>query len=625
MPEKKYLVDNPALMAEWHWEKNGSLNLNPTLLTLGTQKKVWWICEKGHEWQATVVNRNRGTRCPYCTGQMVIRGKNDLKTINPLLASEWDYELNADLTPYDVLPNSNRKVWWICEEGHQWNTSINNRSNGNGCPYCSGRYAIKGENDLETLNPLLVKEWNHEKNGTLKPSDVLPNSNKKVWWICNKGHEWQSKVDHRNNGSGCPICKSERRTSFPEYTLVYYLKKYGLDVLHSYKNKGFELDIFIPSKKIAIEYDGDYWHKNKTKSDLEKNRKCKNEGIILYRIREGLPLLNDTSIDYIVQKNQKDLSIVIQKVLSLIIGVNVEVNIKKDSIAIENLRIYMEKDSSFLYSNPTLSKEWNYEKNGNLRPEHFTVGSHKYVWWQCCKGHEWQSTIKDRNQGNGCPYCSNKKLLQGYNDFLTINPILAKEWNDILNKNLKPFQVFPNSNKKVWWKCKKGHEWQATVNNRSNGRGCPYCSNKKVFQGYNDLKTQNSNLTNEWHYKLNSNLKPENFTAHSGKKVWWICRNGHEWQASIDNRNRGNCCPYCSNKKVIEGYNDLKTVNPTLANEWNYILNNDLVPSKISPHSGKKVWWKCENGHEWQATVNNRSNGRGCPYCAKRRKLTSKN
>ena len=77
-----------------------------------------------------------------------------------------------------------------------------------------------------------------------------------------------------NKGVGCPTCNSERKTSFPEYAIVYYLSKYGLEVMHSYKEQGYELDIYIPAKRIAIEYDGYLWHKNKTKQDLEKNYKC---------------------------------------------------------------------------------------------------------------------------------------------------------------------------------------------------------------------------------------------------------------------------------------------------------------------------------------------------------------
>ncbi len=547
--EKKYIIDNPVLMAEWNWEKNNDLGLNPNELTLGSGKKVWWICTKGHEWQATIDTRNKGTGCPYCSGRYAIKGENDLQTINPTLAKEWHYEKNGNLRPENFTANSGKKVWWICDKGHEWQTRIIHRNNGGGCPFCFGRNAVRGENDLQTINPILAKEWNYKRNGNLYPYNVLPNSNKKVWWKCAKGHEWQASISDRNIGSGCPFCQSERHTSFPEYVIIYYLKKYCIDAIHLYNENGYELDIFIPSKKIAIEYDGDLWHKNRIQNDLKKNLKCEKSGIKLYRIREGLPALNDSSIDYTVDKNQKNLAEVIQKVLSEIIGINVDVDLQRDAIEIENLREYTEKANSLLFSNPTLASEWNYKRNGSLRPEHVLANSGKKVWWICNKGHEWQARISHRNKGIGCPICSNKQVLKGYNDIITTNPTLANEWNYERNCELKPEYFTVNSGKKVWWKCKNGHEWQATIANRNNGRGCPYCSGRKVLKGYNDLVTINPKLASEWNYERNGDLTPENFTANSGKEVWWKCKNGHEWQAIIESRNAGRGCPYCSGRK----------------------------------------------------------------------------
>lgn len=95
---------------------------------------------------------------------------------------------------------------------------------------------------------------------------------------------------------------------------------------------------------------------------------------------------------------------------------------------------------------------------------------------------------------------------------------------------------------------------------------------------------------------------------------------GHEWEAIIKNVNSGNGCPFCAGLKVFKGYNDLQTSNPTLANEWNYEKNNGLTPLDVTPNSNKKVWWKCSEGHEWQATISNRNHGTGCKKCAKNKK-----
>lgn len=547
--EKQYVSDNAQLMAEWNWEKNNELGFDPDTLTLGSHKNVWWKCGYGHEWQATISNRTIGRGCPYCASKKVLKGFNDLQTVNPALAKEWNYEKDNGLTPEDVTPSSNRKVWWKCNKGHEWQASINSRNKGHGCPYCSGLYVIKGKNDLQTVNPTLAKEWNCEKNNDLTPRDVLTNSEKKVWWKCQKGHEWQATITNRNRGRRCPICNSERQTSFPEYVIVYYIKKYGLDVIHSYKAKGYELDIYIPSRKIAIEYDGYFWHKNKTDKDLEKNQKCLQDGIKLYRIREGLPSLNDSSIDYIVQENQVDLLKTLEEILSKIIGTNIDIDIKRDLIAIENLREYTEKHNSILFSNPKIANEWNYEKNGNLKPEHLSTNSNKKVWWKCGNGHEWQANIDSRTRGNGCPYCSGRYTAKGENDLQTLNPVLAKEWNYEKNDGLSPEDVTPNSGKRVWWKCSKGHEWQAKIYHRNNGSGCPYCSGRYAVKGENDLQTVNPTLAKEWNYEKNNGLTPADVMPNSGKKVWWKCSKGHEWQATIQSRNNGRGCPICRKEK----------------------------------------------------------------------------
>ena len=184
--------------------------------------------------------------------------------------------------------------------------------------------------------------------------------------------------------------------------------------------------------------------------------------------------------------------------------------------------------SNLLKDNKKLISEYNYKKNGEIDLNTITTGSHKKIWWKCSKGHEWESEVKSRNAGRGCPFCANKKVLVGYNDITTTNPILAKEWNYEKNENLKPTQFLANSHKKVWWKCKNGHEWISSIENRNKQSGCPYCSNRELITGYNDLATTNPILAKEWNYEKNNDLKPTGVVAGSNKKVWWKCSKGHE-------------------------------------------------------------------------------------------------
>lgn len=142
----------------------------------------------------------------------MLDGFNDLSTTNPGLAKEWNYIKNGNLTPKDITSGSSKKVWWICSEGHEWQATICSRNNGNGCPYCSGRVLMPGINDFLSAYPDIAKEWHPTKNGDLTPDKITARNSKKVWWLCSQcGHEWETRVVHRANGHGCPICARKRK------------------------------------------------------------------------------------------------------------------------------------------------------------------------------------------------------------------------------------------------------------------------------------------------------------------------------------------------------------------------------------------------------------------------------
>jgi hypothetical protein len=199
-------VINPSLAKEWHVRKNATLT--PKDVTPFSHKKVWWICERGHEWQAAVGHRTYGTGCPYCAGKLAC-DDNCLQTLNPKLAKKWHPIKNGKITPKDVTVGRNRKVWWICDKGHEWEAVVANRNRGAGCPYCSGNL-VSDDNCLQNNNPELAKEWHQTKNGSLTARTVTPGSHKMVWWICKRGHEWQAVVYTRSKGIGCPHCTGQK-------------------------------------------------------------------------------------------------------------------------------------------------------------------------------------------------------------------------------------------------------------------------------------------------------------------------------------------------------------------------------------------------------------------------------
>ena len=145
-------------------------------------------------------------------------------------------------------------------------------------------------------------------------------------------------------------------------------------------------------------------------------------------------------------------------------------------------------NNSLAEVHPELVSEWS-EKNIPLTPDDITFGSNKKVWWRGACGHEWQTSVKARSNGEKCPICSGARVIAGINDLATLEPLLVKQWSK--KNKIKPTEVSIGSHKKVIWRCEKGHEWEAAVKSRTiNKTGCPYCSHNKVLAGFNDLAAQ---------------------------------------------------------------------------------------------------------------------------------------
>ena len=473
LERKGLLKDNDKLMSEYNYKKNKKHDLN--VLTLGSDKKVWWKCLKcNYEWQATIGSRNRGAGCPNCAGNIK---KNNSKFISEL------QNINPNLISLEEYDGWDKKIKFRCE-------------------------------------------------------------------IC--GSEWKASPGKILNGRGCPNCGNKYQTSFPEQALLYYIKREYKDTISRYNENGYEIDIYVPNLRIGVEYDGYNWHKSKLENDNKKDSLCQNDNIKLIRIREfGLSKTNN-SINIFRNENdsQEDLEKCIEKVLSIINNKKTKLNISQDRLKI--LELYKSIIKNNVIDNKILLNEWNYEKNGTLKPEYFSNGSSEKVWWKCSNcGHEWEACISDRNNGNGCPACYGRVPIKGKNDLQTLLPELSNEWNYNKNKNILPNDFLPNSTKKVWWKCTKcGYEWQATIGNRTKGTGCPACYGRVPVPGKNDLQTMAPELLRDWEFDKNIEISPNEVLPKSNKKVWWKCSKcGYEWQSIIANRYNGSGCPMCAIKR----------------------------------------------------------------------------
>lgn len=316
----------------------------------------------------------------------------------------------------------------------EWNATPNNILRGRGCPVCKGNHAVAGKTDIQTTRPDLMKEWNWSKNNAinLEPDKLKENSNRKAWWICKHGHEWEAVISSRSGGVGCPICAKEKHSSDPEMKLYFYVKKYFHDALSCYQdtnNKLSELDVYIPSIKIGIEYDGERWHLD-TLRDQKKDKICHKLGVKLIRIREPKceRYKNDNcTFIYLNDLSEETLEYVIKDVL-VELGINEpKVCFENDANEIEKLIASKNQNNSLAKKYPDVATEWHPIKNGRLLPENISFRSGRKVWWKCREcGHEWRAKVSSRSNGSGCPACAQYKTIQA-----CMKPVYCLELNQV--------------------------------------------------------------------------------------------------------------------------------------------------------------------------------------------------
>lgn len=268
--------------------------------------------------------------------------------------------------------------------------------------------------------------------------------------------------------------------------------------------------------------------------------------------------------------------------------------------------------------NPVLANNFDLEKNSPLCPEELLPNSNLKVWWLCSKQHSFSATVSNRHMlGTACPFCSNHKVLKGYNDLMSLEPDVARYWHPSKNK-LLPSEVTRTANKKVWWLCENQHETHSFISTKVNAKGaCATCLGRTVQAGFNDLATVRPDIAKLWHPTKNGTLAPSDVTQASNQRVWWLCDVGHDWQKDVSGRSKGRGCPYCAYKKCWSGFNDLATTHPYLLEEWDY-ERNEADPSKIISGGKHLAFWKCETHGSYQALTVKRAFGArsGCPSCS---------
>lgn len=489
---------HPELLLEWDYDKN--THLDPHKIHPGTKRKAWWIGSCGHNWESTVASRtHKGSGCNFCSGRYVLPGYNDILSQKPDMAKLWCYETNDGIRPEEVNPYSAKWINWKCELGHTWKRQPCEQVRvKEPCPFCSNSRCLPNFNCLKSRRPVLAAEWHPTKNGDLLPEQIMPFYKKKVWWLGKCGHEWDAQPALRREeatGNGCPYCcgkKTEKgvtdlESQYPDVAAMW----------HYELNKGLMPDEVTSSSGKIVYWKCDKGHSWKSMVTVQKSRgtKCpiceKNHKYIQNGINNFEVTHPEIFEELHPTKNKDiDLSMVSSFSSKKVWWLGRCGHVWQSPICSRTERNHgchvcsgkiVSSANSLFSLRPDIAKEWHPTKN-KFSSKEVTSRSNKIVWWKCKLGHEWRANPNGRVAKNyGCPYCSGRATLSGWNDVKTLFPMLiANEWD--YNKNiLEPTEVSPGTSKKAWWKCKKGHSWEASISNRTRLKsGCPVCAN----QGY---------------------------------------------------------------------------------------------------------------------------------------------
>ena len=414
------------LMETWDGLSN---ELSPESCPVSANQKLSWTCSLGHTWRQTPwIRLSRWSGCPVCSNKVIQVGFNDLATLRPDIAAEWDHDKNA-LLPTEVGVGSNKVAHFKCIKSHTWTAIINNRCRGrNGgtdCPYCSNREIWVGFNDLCTTHPELARELHPDQVIRANCTELQFGQKDAVIWTCALNHAWSVPPRYRVSGTrlnGCPYCGGQALL------------------------QGFN-DLASVRPDLIAEWD----------------------------YKKNWPVTPQT----IIRGSGRVFAWICKR------GHHFEATVKgrmaakiacPECMGIELHAEYIAKLEERL---PTLLLEWDREANSMTLDSALRSGNKKAKFsWKCsrCAEDFQQQIVKRVSVNQGCPYCANLKIKPGLNDLATSNPALASEWDWDLNHPLTPSDIPSHTSRKVWWICASQHKFKASVAHRSNGRGCPSCS-----------------------------------------------------------------------------------------------------------------------------------------------------
>ena len=638
---------HPELLKEWDYEKN---KINPTDISKKSSVKIWFKCQNGHEFESTPKRRVLSKGCPVCVretqGVRIIQSKLKQAGISlaekfPELLNEWDFSKNK-LDPYQLTPFSNKKVSWKCKFGHKWDATIYNRAgNNSGCPMCRSMTSKLEVFVLCELRQLFKEvEWRSKINGyecdiLIKEINVGVEVDGAYW------HDEKLQRDREKlkvfKKNGIELLRI-RAKELPEIE--------GRVIQYDKQSEGVAL-VSLLLKQIEDLYKGFLFNDYHEKQEQIGEKEYKKILSLLPSPTEAdsLKMVNpELSKEWHLLKNQpltpEMFSSNSEMKVWWICNQNHEwqASIKNrhklnsgcpfcyklNAGEIVRKAILNKSGISFGDKFPELLNEWDFKLN-DRSPFEISPGSKLKIHWKCAKGHSWLAQVGARTgRGDSCPECN--KLIQGEKlrasllkkggiSFKEKFPQLLFEWDYEKNKK-SPSEFSPKSSARVYWKCRNGHSWTATIKSRANNIGnCKVCSSIVMIK---------PEMLDDWDFEKNEGVLPEEIMPGSNKKIWWSCSEHGSYLMVVFDKFKGRNCPKCSNIKRAESYKQkilksrgsLFSNKPELIKFWDYEKNNQIIdPRNVTVNSYTEVWWKCDNGHSWQSKICNMTHKRRLKIC----------
>lgn len=461
---------------------------------------------------------------------------DELKNINPSIIPLEDYKCSTGKILYRCS---------IC--GYEGKAIPANLLQGAGCYRCSKKKTGK---KLRKTDAQFKKEL-IDVNPYILPLESYSRKNEKILCRCTVcNYEWKVVPDSLLGGHGCPKC-SFSQTSFVEqiiYQSMVYLFGEGNVINRDKSAIGKELDIFIPDRKIAIEFGAWYWHKDRLSIDFEKQELCRTHGIEMYILFEGCNKKSCNLIEPQIVNNvfyysrllstEKNFLTTKEWIKSLCLLWNVD-SLSFDSAwdnIVQQAKVQVGRKNEIDFVS-ALS-----EINTNIEYISGYVDSRKKVIVRCkiCNS-EWRAIPYTLLKGYGCHRCSygeaGKRRRKDPEQFR----IELKR----INPNIVLLETYTTSGKNILCKCDVcGKEWQAKPSNLLKNHGCPQCRHKDGGKG----RRKNKKIFVEELKRINPNILLLDNYEYSDKKIMCKCLIcGHEWKVTPTNLRNGSGCPICRN------------------------------------------------------------------------------